>query len=79
LDACFDSITELLIACRIILADFFQAFGVPEVEQISAEGRLRERYFRNDVQPELRSWAERVGASVVETTVEDEIAEGRNA
>jgi hypothetical protein len=37
----FGSTRELLVVCRLVLAEFFQAFGVPEMEHIREDGSVR--------------------------------------
>jgi hypothetical protein len=70
--ACFASTRELLVACRLVLTDLYQAFGIPEVEQIHEDGHLRRRYFAEFAQSHLIAWAEGEGVEVLETTLEQE-------
>lgn len=54
LDAAVASPCDRMIVMRMLLADVFQAFGLPEVPQISNEGHLRPRYWRTC----LNDWSE---------------------
>lgn len=63
---------SLLVAARTMLTDVFQAFGYPEVPQITENGEIRLPYVAKSNTPELTAWASRNGVATVETTVEDE-------
>jgi len=69
---CSSSTTELLVACHSVLMDLFQAFGVPEVEQINEDGALRIRYFSPPAHAPLRAWAESHDVNVVTSSLEEE-------
>jgi hypothetical protein len=64
LDAITGSTTNLLLTARILLTEIMQAFGLPEVREITADGALRIQHFfdRRDVEP----LAGRHGVEVVE-------------
>lgn len=70
--SCFGAGRELLIGCRLVLTDIYQAFGVPEVEQISEDGAVRRQYFSQRAQRDLVIWAGRHGVDVLETTLKEE-------
>lgn len=70
--SCFGAGRELLVGCRLVLTDIYQAFGVPEVEQISEDGALRHRYFSRWARQDLVTWAGRHDVDVLETTLEEE-------
>ena len=48
---------EHLIAVRLLLTDFFQAFGLIEVPQINERGELRKLYWSSEHRPALEEWA----------------------
>lgn len=60
---------ELLITARTLLTEVFQAFGVPEVPQITTDGQLRRRYFVTQRHRQLQEWAEREGLEVIDSTL----------
>lgn len=60
LDAIIRDPTEWMIASRLLLADIFLAFGVPEVLYITAEGMLNSEYIE---QQRLEGWMRRAKVS----------------
>jgi hypothetical protein len=60
---------ELLITARLLATDLFQAFGIPEVPQITKEGALRMRYFVDRRQQFLTDWATQHGVGVTNATL----------
>jgi hypothetical protein len=64
LEALTGSMTDVLLTARILLTEIMQAFGVPEVREITADGALRIQHFvdRREVEP----WAGRHGVAVIE-------------
>jgi Putative DNA-binding domain len=60
--------TEWMIATRLVATDLMQAFGVPEVLQISSSGALRSAYWGSDFQRYVR-WAESTGIEVDNNSV----------
>jgi hypothetical protein len=64
LDALTGTVTDVLLTARILLTDIVQAFGLPEVGEITPSGALRIRHFwdRQQIQP----WAENHDVVVVE-------------
>jgi hypothetical protein len=55
--------TEWMLATRLVATDLIQAFGVPEVLQISATGALRNFYWGAD-HARYAAWAEATGIEV---------------
>ncbi|MEU4252833.1 hypothetical protein AB0F15_36080 [Amycolatopsis sp. NPDC026612] len=68
-DAVATSRRQLMMAVHALASGIFHAFGVPEVYQIDAEGRVRRKYWSSDVQGMLKRWAEAGGVPIVESTV----------
>jgi hypothetical protein len=60
---------ELLATTRLLATELFQAYGSPEVRQITPDGRLRYRHIHAR-EAELRAWAERHGVELTDETVE---------
>lgn len=65
LDDCLESGTRRLQATRLLLTDFFQSVGLPEVRAITADGALDLRFFEQDARERLKTWAERNAVSLV--------------
>ncbi|MFY1651118.1 hypothetical protein ACN27J_09505 [Solwaraspora sp. WMMB762] len=57
-----------LAATYEVVTGLFQAFGQPEALQVSREGALRMRYWRNG-RADLERWAARVGVELSQKTV----------
>ena len=57
---------------RMLLTDVFQAFGMPEVLQISSAGALRRRYFRHERMAQVDVWATTNGVHIIETVPSEE-------
>jgi len=60
---------ELLSASYLLLTELFQAFGWPEVVQVTREGVLRRRYWNAQLQGTVVRWAELHGIEVTDETV----------
>jgi hypothetical protein len=71
LDDCISSRIGLLTATRLVLMDFFQAAGLPEVRMIDAAGRLRLPYFAAPHE-DLERWAAERGVELVKNTLDEE-------
>lgn len=52
---------EHMIALRLLLTEFFQAFGLIEVPQIDEQGGLRKRYWNESRWDDLADWAAQAG------------------
>jgi hypothetical protein len=67
-DAAAASVQERLVAARLVLTDLVQGFGLAEVLQITPDGALRARYWRESVE----QWTTAAGIQTVTTTLEEE-------
>ena len=68
LDDLTGSQSRLLAASRLVLTDLFQAFGSPEVRQITPDGGLRIRHWSSSEHQSLRRWADANGVEVTAET-----------
>ena len=57
---------ELITASALLADEIGQAFGVPEMGQLSREGKVRRRYWSN---PQIVTWAEQNGIEVTDETI----------
>jgi hypothetical protein len=62
----------LLLVARTLATDIIQAFGFPEVPQITEVGEIRWPYIGSNGQNRVKSWAERQGVGIVATNLEQE-------
>jgi hypothetical protein len=60
---------ELVIVAAALADEIAQAFGVPEMGQLSRDGELRQRYWSRDRQAEMVAWAERNGITVTDAVL----------
>lgn len=72
--ASLDDITSpnpdlIAVACRLA-NELGQAFGVPELGQLSPDGDVRRRYWKHGVQATLSKWAEAHDIGVTDETLE---------
>jgi hypothetical protein len=67
LDSIASDATDWILATRMLVTDIFQAFGVPEVPQISSNGEIRSRYFSGTT---VSSWRAASRLPKVETIAE---------
>lgn len=70
LDNLADPGPQLVAAAALLLHEVGQAFGVPELGQLTRDGKIRLPYWERRLQTHLRSWAEAVGIEVTEETLE---------
>jgi hypothetical protein len=49
-----------------LLGDIEQSFGIPELEQLTRDGRIRINHWQESNQPALRRWAEQHGVELTE-------------
>ncbi|MFG3602491.1 AlbA family DNA-binding domain-containing protein [Micromonospora chersina] len=61
---------QLIEAAALLLDELGQAFGVPEMGQLSREGQVRRRYWSTSgVQRQVVAWAEANGIEVTDDTI----------
>jgi hypothetical protein len=60
---------ELVIVAAAMADEIGQAFGVPEMGQLSRDGELRRRYWGRDWQAAMVAWAERNGITVTDAVL----------
>ena len=61
---------ELVIVAAALADEIGQAFGVPEMGQISRDGELRQRYWApRNWQAEMVAWAEQNGITVTDAVL----------
>jgi hypothetical protein len=61
-----------LIIARMLLSEILQWFGLPEVLQITEDGKLRRPYFAQHNRQRVEAWAAANGVEMIETTLEVE-------
>jgi hypothetical protein len=66
LDDLADHCPDLITASALLADEIGQAFGVPEMGQLSREGEVRRRYWSN---PQIVTWAEQNGIEVTDETI----------
>ena len=49
--------TGILLSVRMLLTDLIQSVGVPEVRQITSDGKLTRGAFRRGFLPRVEMWA----------------------
>jgi hypothetical protein len=70
LDDLADGGPDLIATGALLSSDLFQAFGYPEVTQVTREGQLRKRYWSRGRWPELETWANSAGIELLEDEVD---------
>ena len=61
-----------LVAARMLLTEIVQSFGLPEVMQITEDGRIRRLYTSLANRPAVESWAKANDIEMIDTTLEAE-------
>jgi hypothetical protein len=69
IDSLFPTGPRLVAVAAELLRDVAQAFGVPEVGQLDPDGRIRRRYWRQDVHANLSAWCAHRGIEVSDDTL----------
>jgi Putative DNA-binding domain len=67
LDAVSESALELVIATRTVVTDLLQSFGLAECPQITANGTIRHRYWRNT--EHVQEQCTQLGLATTEDTI----------
>lgn len=70
LDDLADDGPGLLATVARLVGELFQAFGYPEITQITRDGRLRRRYWLAQRWPALEAWAKTAGVEISEEQVD---------
>jgi len=68
---CLTSAGRLVVA-RMLMTDVFQAFGYPEVPQITEDGSIRKPYFARRDFPRVEQFAQESGITVIDSVLEKE-------
>ncbi|WFE52992.1 ATP-binding protein [Micromonospora sp. WMMD1155] len=63
-DLCADG-PGLVAATHRLASELFQAFGAPEVGQVTADGGIRLPYWHQQIRPTVTSWAQAAGVEVL--------------
>jgi hypothetical protein len=56
----------LISTAAVLVDEVGQAFGVPEMGQLSRDGKVRSRYWSHEWRPQLVTWAEQNGIIVTD-------------
>lgn len=66
LDALAADGLDLVATAYLLASDLFQAFGLPEVLQLTRDGQLRDRYWSRDWIAQIREWATQAGVMMTD-------------
>lgn len=69
LDNLADSGRGLVTAAHMLLTPIVQGFGLPEVLQVSSDGRLRPSYWSNEYRHTIDQWTQEAGVETTDATV----------
>jgi hypothetical protein len=69
LDALATDGPDLLTAAYLLATDVFQEFGYAEAAQLTDDGRVRLRYWRQEWQPLMEQWATEAGVTTTQETL----------
>ncbi len=64
--------TGRLVVARMLMTDVFQAFGYPEVPQITEDGSIRKPYYARRDFPRVEEFAKESGITVIDSVLEKE-------
>ncbi len=57
--------SDLVALARLVMNDLVSAFGLPEVQQITADGELVLDRFQADFRPRVERWAQAASVPVI--------------
>ncbi len=69
LDALATDGPDLVTAAYLLATDVFQEFGYAEAAQLTDDGRVRLRYWRQEWQPLVEQWATEAGVTTTQETL----------